>query len=101
MAEVPRLTALHLEIETRTSSNFAAEPNHIRRIVVKTAPALFLLGCSDSRCNDGGHDITHEVMRQLRSGSTRFEGEDTCGGSVGAGPCSRRLHFVAVAAYNP
>jgi hypothetical protein len=98
-AEVPRLTGLKLEIEERSGSSPVAEPTHVRRIVVEHAPALFALPCGDSRCKDGGHDITHAVMRQLRAGQTRFDGDDICQGSVGSTQCSRVLHYVATATY--
>lgn len=98
-AEVPRLTDLKLEIEERSGSSPVAEPTHVRRIVVQHAPALFMLTCGDPRCKDGGHDITHAVMRQLRAGQTRFEGDDVCPGNVGSSQCSRVLHYTATATY--
>jgi hypothetical protein len=100
-AEIPRLKTLRLEIEERTDSRPVAEPMHVRRVVVEHAPALFVLPCGDARCKDGGHDITHGVMRALRAGETRFEGEDACSGSLGTGQCSRVLHFIAIATYAP
>lgn len=99
IAEVPRLQSLALEVEERSEGSPVAEPTHVRRVVVQHAPALFVLPCGDSRCRDGGHDVTHAVMRALRAGETRFEGEDACAGSVGTGQCSRVLHFVGIATY--
>ena len=98
-AEVPHLQSLALEIEERIEGNPVAEPTHVRRVVVQHAPALFVVPCGDARCRDGGHDVTHTVMRALRAGETRFEGQDICTGSVGAGQCSRVLHFIANATY--
>jgi hypothetical protein len=98
-AEVPRLTGLKLEVEERSGAGPVAEPTHVRRIVVEHAPALFVLPCGDARCKDGGHDITHGVMRHLRAGETRFEGQDVCPGSVGSSQCSRVLVYVAEATY--
>ena len=98
-AEVPRLKSLRLEIEERSGAGPVAEPMHVRRVVVEHAPALFVLPCGDTRCKDGGHDVTHSVLRSLRAGETRFDGQDVCAGSVGTGQCSRVLHFVAVATY--
>src|SRR5262245_54567395 len=43
--EVPRLASLKLEIEERGGGGTGAGSNHIRHIVVDTAPALFLLPC--------------------------------------------------------
>ena len=98
-AEVPQLQSLALEISEKSEGGPVAEPTHVRRVVVQHAPALFLLPCGDARCRDGGHDITHAVMRALRAADTRFEGQDVCTGSVGTGPCSRTLHFVGIATY--
>lgn len=99
IAEVPRLQSLALEIEEKSEGSPVAEPTHVRRVVVQHAPALFFLPCGDARCRDGGHDVTDPVMRALRVGQTRFEGQDACAGSVGTGPCSRVLHFVGIATY--
>jgi hypothetical protein len=98
-AEVPRLRTLALEIEERGEGGPVAEPTHVRRVVVQHAPALFVLPCGDARCKDGGHDVTYAVMKALRAGETRFEGEDVCVGSVGTGQCSRVLRFVGIATY--
>jgi hypothetical protein len=98
-AEVPGLQSLALEIEERTEGGPVAEPTHVRRVVVEHAPALFVLSCGEVRCKDGGHDVTYTIMRALRAGETRFEGQDVCNGSVGTGQCSRVLRFVAVATY--
>lgn len=96
---VPKLQSLRLEIDERTAASGVAASSHIRRIVVESAPAMFLIGCGESACRDGGHDITAPVMRALRNGQTRFEGEDACRGSLGNGLCGRTLHFVGVAVF--
>lgn len=100
IAEVPRLRGLKLEIEERIGGSPVAEPTHVRRIVVEHAPALFLLPCGDSRCRDGGHDLTYSIMRSLSAGETRFEGEDVCSGTQGSSQCGRTLHYVATAEYS-
>ena len=99
LAEVPRLQSLALEIEERSDAGAVAEPTHVRRVVVQHAPALFVLPCGDPRCRDGGHDVTQAIMRALRAGETRFEGQDACTGSIGTVNCSRVLHFVGIATY--
>jgi hypothetical protein len=99
IAEVPRLQSLTLAIEERSQGGPVGESTHVRRVVVQHAPALFFLPCGEGRCKDGGHDVTHDVMRALKAGETRFEGQDACAGSVGTAPCSRILHFVATATY--
>ncbi len=97
-AEVPGLVSLRLEIEERGGS---PQPKYIRRIMVDTAPALFLLPCGDPRCVDGGHDVTAAVMQALRARRTHFEGTDECHGNVGSSACTRVVHFEASADYRP
>jgi hypothetical protein len=99
IAEVPRLQSLTLEIGERSQAGPVGESTHVRRVVVQHAPALFFLPCGDPRCKDGGHDVTDVVMKALRAGETRVEGEDSCAGSVGTAPCSRLLHFTGTATY--
>jgi hypothetical protein len=99
-AELPQLRALRLDVDEHMRDGVVStEPAHIRRIVVESAPALFFLPCGDARCKDGGHDITHPVMEALRSGETRFEGEDECSGSQGSGQCGRILRYVGIASF--
>lgn len=96
---LPKLQSLRLEIDERTSAAGLTTSSHIRRIVVESAPALFLVACGDASCRDGGHDITEPVMRALRGGETRFEGDDSCRGALGSGFCARTMHYVGVATY--
>jgi hypothetical protein len=100
IAEVPRLQSLSLEISERSEGSPVAEPTHVRRVVVQHAPALFVLPCGDARCKDGDHDVTFAVMKALRAGEKRFEGQDVCTGSVGTSQCARVLHFVGIATYS-
>ena len=97
--EVPTLATLKLELEEHEGTSRRPEQNHIRHIVVASAPALFMVPCGDSRCKDGGHDITRDVMRSLRSGETKFNGTDACQGSQGSGLCVRILHYTGIATY--
>ena len=97
--EIPKLDSLRLEVEERRSGGVVAEASHIRRIVVDSAPALFMLSCGDPSCKEGGHDVTHSIMRALQSGATRFEGEDVCTGQIGSATCQRVLHYVGIAIY--
>ncbi len=98
--EVPELVSLRLEVSEFEGDRQIPEASHIRRIVVEHAPALFLLGCTDQRCVDGGHDLTRDMMRALRSHQSRFDGEHVCPGRTGSADCSRRLHYVAIASYS-
>jgi hypothetical protein len=97
--EVPALESLRLDVEEHRAGSVVAEAPHIRRVVVENAPALFVLPCGDPTCKEGGHDVTSTVMRSLRAGNTRFEGEDACSGTVGSAPCMRVLRFVGTASY--
>jgi hypothetical protein len=99
-AEVPSLTKLDLELSDRKG---VADPasTYVRRVVVASAPALFEVPCTDSSCKDGGHELTHQVMRALRERRSSFEGEDVCNGSVGSSLCGRTLRYVATASFEP
>jgi hypothetical protein len=96
--QVPDLLSLSLAIEDRSGTS-VAQPKHVRRVVVDRAPALFLIGCSDPNCKEGGHDVTDSVMRALMRKETIFHGEDQCYGALGPSPCTRVLHYDAIADY--
>jgi hypothetical protein len=98
--EIPSLLRLDLAIEERAPAETVSRPRHVRRIVVERAPALFLVPCGDPRCEEGGHDVTIDIMRALRSGRRSFEGQDECRGSVGTARCERVLCFEATAEYD-
>lgn len=93
------MKALHLELQEKRAEVPVAEATYVRRVVVEHAPALFELPCHDSFCKNGGHDLTHEILRALRAGMTRFEGQDECRGNTGTAQCQRVLHYVLVAEF--
>ena len=97
--EVPGLESLRLEIEECLADGAIAEPAHVKRVVVASAPALFFLPCHERTCLEGGHDVTAEVMRALKGKNERFSGEHTCGGHAGTVPCGRLLKYVGSATY--
>jgi len=99
LTEVPSLEGLRIEIEERRSGSTVAEANHIRRVVIESAPALFIINCGDRDCHDGGHDVTYTVMSSLRRGAARFEGEDVCHGNVRTTTCGRVIRYVGIATY--
>ena len=41
------------------------------------------------------------LFEEPYSCETRFDGEDACRGSIGSGYCSRIVHWVGVATFNP
>lgn len=99
---IPNLTELKLELQEKRNLGELTEASHTRRIVVGRAPALFVLPCLDSSCRDGGHDLTHAILRGLRGGETRFIGSDVCHGvlgSLGTAECGRVLNYVVEATY--
>jgi len=95
---VPRLRSLSIFIED-CSAGSVARLKHVRRVVVESAPALFWIGCSESNCKDGGHDVTDLVVGALLRGETSFQGEDRCYGALGPSGCTRVMHFDASAEY--
>lgn len=96
---VPSLEGLRIEVEERRGGGVVPDATHIKRVVVDSAPALFILPCGDHSCKDGGHDVTSTVLRALEHGQATFEGEDMCAGQLGSAQCSRVLHFKATATY--
>jgi hypothetical protein len=96
--QVPALCGLELTIEERSG---AGATKHIRRFMVDSAPALFLVACGDPRCLGGEHDLTTDIMRALRASKTSFEGSDDCMGNIGSSACLRVLHFSGTAQYAP
>lgn len=76
--EVPRLARLSLSLGERGAGGHDLGAAHIRRVVVESAAALFLVPCSAPGCPSGAHDLTAAIMPELRRGSTRFEGATGC-----------------------
>jgi hypothetical protein len=72
---------------------------YIRRVVLEHAPALFEVVCSDPRCEDGGYDVTPDIIFALKSRQARFEGHQTCRGRCGSRDCARVLRYVTTATY--
>lgn len=100
LAVVPRLTSLEIAFadgERGTASTL----DHIRRVVIDRAPALFEQRCANPSCKTGGHDLTHEIVSGLTRGMTRIEGEDACLGAMTSGTCGWVLKYVATATFRP
>lgn len=96
---VPTLERLRLECSERNANIVRPEHTHTRHVVVQSAPALFVVPCHDSRCKDGGHDLTAAILAALKTKKERFTGADACAGVVGSSACSRVLDYVGVATY--
>lgn len=96
---IPLLESLSIEVEERRGGSVASESKYVRHFLLPQASSRFELPCMDSECEDGGHDITDGVLRALRSGSTYFEGEDSCNGHLRTANCTRVIHWVTKAKY--
>jgi hypothetical protein len=99
LKKVPDLTSLSLAIHEKRPNGCVNETHYIRRIVVEHAPALLELPCSHPDCNDGGYDVTREVLFALAAHKARFEGEYSCRGTAGPRDCGRILLFIGTATY--
>jgi hypothetical protein len=98
--EVPKLLTLALVISDGEPGAIGGS-EHTRHVVVARAPALFEMRCGNRDCKEGGHDITYELVRGLRAGETKIEGQDPCHGNVGSARCAYVLRYVAKATYSP
>lgn len=96
---IPTLEKLLLQCSERSANIVRPEHSHTRHVVVQRAPALFVLPCHDSRCKDGGHDLTGPILAALETKKERFQGQDACHGVVGTAACSRVLEYVGLATY--
>lgn len=97
--EAPGLATLKMAVEERRNGSLQPEVSHTRHVMVASAPALFELPCADKECEGGGHDLTQEILRQLRARVAHFEGEDSCSGQLRGNRCGRVLRFTCEASY--
>jgi len=93
------LKSLRLELEEFAEGHAISGTRRIRHIVVEQAAALFEIPCSDTKCEDGGHDITQLLMSELVQQKGAFTGKSSCAGYLGGHPCGRVLEFKARAEY--
>jgi hypothetical protein len=97
--QVPSLRSLRLDLVEHEHAGGPVAMKHVRHIVVARAPSLFVLLCGDHDCQDGGFDITREVLQELRTGATTFAGDKDCRGTRHGDICRRRLHYTGHASY--
>jgi hypothetical protein len=104
--EAPRLKAVApalVELKLRVHSIHASLPvpgsEYVKVIPVQHASAHFEIPCTDTRCKDGGHDLTHDILRALKAEQGAFEGEDPCRGTTGSAECGRSLKYSLSATY--
>ena len=98
-AAVPQLESLAIRVVEASPGISNPLGTYTRRVVVESAPALFVLPCGDSQCRDGGHELTQEILSALRQKKLEFAGEDSCRGAIGSSECRRVLRYVAIATY--
>ena len=96
LREVPGLKSLRIEIVEHLSTGTS---KHVKLVVVAHAPALFDIPCGDPDCQDGGHDVTRELMGSLRARERDASGKSDCPGSVRSGNCNRRITYQMKAEY--
>lgn len=96
---VSDLATLKLEIGEYRKDGDTPQVSYTKHVVVERAPALFQIGCSDSDCADGGHDLTRSIMAALRVASTDFNGEDSCYGRRQGETCGKLLRYRVRATY--
>jgi hypothetical protein len=99
MARAPDVLSLEIAIHEARPEGCVSDSHYIRRIVLEHAPALFEVPCSYPSCEDGGYDITHDVLDALAARDPKLEGEKACRGRCGALDCTRVLRFVVKATY--
>ncbi|UQA58514.1 hypothetical protein [Polyangium aurulentum] len=99
LSRAPDLADLHMKIDETQRGGSVGDRRYIRRVVLAQAPALFEVPCSDPQCENGGYDVTDEILSALASRRTLFEGQQSCSGRCGANTCGRVFHYVATATY--
>jgi len=99
-AEAPGLVELSIELTECGQGAGFPDVTFIRRFVLATAPALFLVACGDPLCAGGGHDLSPPVMSALGSQQRELRGETKCRGTVGEVTCTRCVRFVMTAAFD-
>ena len=98
---IPTLKTLKIDVAELVQGSSIPVARYTKHIVVQRAPALFFLPCGDSDCEDGGYEITREVMLKLTGLTESFDGTLECRGRRKNGaPCTRRLQFGAQASYS-
>jgi hypothetical protein len=97
--EVPKLESLRMNLEEFSGGHRVVGTSRIQHVVVAQASSRFEIPCGDSKCEDGGHDLTREALGQLRSAREAFGGSSVCNGRVGERACERTLEYSFLAKY--
>jgi hypothetical protein len=97
--QVPGLQSLRLSLKELRGDMSVPGTERTQHVIVARAAARFEIPCCDTKCQEGGYDVTTDIMDSLRKGRERFEGSVSCCGMVGDNPCRCSLVFVASAVY--
>ena len=99
LTRFPDVTSVDIAVHEARPEGCVSDSHYIRRIVLEHAPALFEVPCSYPSCEDGGYDITRDVIDALANRDPKVEGERPCRGRCGALDCTRVLRFVVKVTY--
>ena len=97
--EVDQLRSLRIVIEEWRGDQLISGARYTKHVIVSRAPARFEVPCGDPKCQEGGYDITDDLMRGLRARATSIEGQSECRGTIGDKFCDRVVKFAATATY--
>lgn len=97
--EVPNLEALRMNLEEFSGGHRIVGTSRIQHVVVAQASSRFEIPCGDSKCEEGGHDLTNEALGHLRAAHEAFGGSSVCSGRVGERACDRMLEYSCQAKY--
>jgi hypothetical protein len=95
---VPTLRSIRFNFQDCREPGRSIALPYTRHVVIATAPALFAFRCIEPTCN-GRHELTDAIMRALKNGERRAEGESVCQGYIGDVPCDRKLIYLCEAEY--
>jgi hypothetical protein len=98
-AVAPALVDLKFRLYSVHNDQRIAGSQYMKVIPVLSAPAHFEIPCTDTRCKEGGHDLTYEILNALKTKEAEFEGEDACHGTTGSAQCGRSLKYTLSATY--
>jgi hypothetical protein len=99
--QLPYIRTIKFSLKETRAEHTVAGTTRAQHVIVARAGALFEIACSDPKCENGGHDLTTEVLAGLRDRLAEFGGNSDCHGDLGQGSCDRTLHYSVHATYAP
>lgn len=97
--QFPLLRTLTLSLKDKRGESRVTGTERMQHVIVARAGALFEIPCSDPKCQNGGYDVTSEVLSSLRLKRESFAGVADCCGMVGDNMCRCSLSFAARASF--